>query len=345
MSDSGISVAEAPARTRLPRWAYIVTAAGIVVALVVGGISIGRLLPLDDPMRSLARQYMSDVVSGHVQAALRLDGTTVTGKDLLLTDAAYRGAADRVTGYFIASESVHGTTAKLSVRTFQPSGTATTALDFIQTKGTWHLRPVALDAIAVTTGMPSDATATFGGARLTGTSLPATLRSFPGAYRLSQLSSQDFYSLSAPIMTLTGFGSHRQLDVSATLTDRGREDIEIAASAWVDRCAAEGAASAVRCPFGLNVNDRSGYQDSRWSYSTAPTYTVAPWGAPCLTAETVGACWSVQSNDFIVTFSGDKADGTYTTDPFTAQVVGAVRGFNASGAVFLDDGPLGAYGS
>jgi hypothetical protein len=160
------------------------------------------------------------------------------------------------------------------------------------------------------------------------------LRIFPGSYKLAQLTGRQFYTLSSPTTTLTGFGQHKPLSVSAPLTETGREAVEAAANKWLDGCVAQGAATEPTCPFGLIGSDRSGWLDSTWLLQTAPTYSVNPWTDTCDTTNTVGACWSVISTPFTVSFTGDKADGTYTTDPSTARIYGWVRGFSSTGAVF-----------
>ncbi|MEO7016763.1 MAG: hypothetical protein ABI130_06050 [Leifsonia sp.] len=339
MTDS--QLAAAPVKTRFPAWAFAVTAASVVIGLIVGAISFESVLSIADAPRALASQYLSDVVAGHVQAALRLDGTMVSDTDPLLTDAAYKGAEDRISGFSILSETVRGVHAQVSVRTDQVSGAATTTVSLLQTKGRWHLLPVSLDSLTIATGLPRDAIVRFGGAKLLGSKLLVKLWAFPGSYDLEQLSAKQFYTLTAPTTTLTGFGRRDRVSMMASLTDAGRQSIEAAAKAWLSDCAAQGAASGPTCPFGLTDSLRSGWLRSHWLIQTAPTFSVSPWSDTCdSTTHPAGPCWSLDSNDFTVSFTGDKAEGTYTTGSSGARIYGWVNGFSSTGALFNADPPF-----
>ncbi len=317
-------------RRRCVRLVAVLTVAGALVAGSVG------CTPIAERPEAAVRAYLDRIVAGDIEGALELDGTRLAVSEVLLTNAAYRAATDRITGYRIMTTTIDGDEAQVRVRTVQKSGRALTRLTVKRTAGRWNLLPASLGYIEIRPG-PDGLGRTISGQRIPD-ERELTLHAFPGTYRLEGVSTGDITVKSAPA-ALTGFGSHSGLVPAVALTARGKERAVGAAKAHLDACAALGdAARGAECPFEMDTSEKW-WTTSRWNIEREPTFTVSEWEPECdppgRSSFRSAGCWMVDSDSVPVTFTASSpASFDSTTEPVDAQLHGWLRGFTDAGAGF-----------
>ncbi|RDV45344.1 hypothetical protein DOE76_08790 [Leifsonia sp. ku-ls] len=296
------------------------------MAVVVAGLtgcSSGR----DDPA-ALVSAYQRHVVDGDIEAALALDGTHVGPEQVLLRNAAYATAKNRMTDFTIESVHIDGDSANVRVRTVQKSGKRLTRMALTRKNGRWRLLPASLGYIEVQAG-PDGIAPTLGGQPIPVGSTP-TLYAFPGDYELSGTSTSDVHV--APATTrLEGYGSRAGAAPAVAPTPEAQARLEAAAQAHLDDCAAQGDRTTwPDCPFLADTSDKW-WTASHWNIERRPVFPPAEWEPECRFGTGAGAtpgCWMLTSEEFdaSLTVSGDGYETT--AEPAPATVRGWTKSFS-----------------
>lgn len=323
-------------KTRTGLFVAIVCAAVALVVLVVAltvAYAFGSIA--HTPGKRVAA-YLDALVAGKASAALKLDGTTPTDRDILLTDKAYRAASNRITGYKLGRTTVSGNTATVTatIRQGSKSHTESFTLDKsgrdLVVFDVWKLRPVPLGAVAVAVDGPNDLTVTVGGAKLTHSQAAVRLRAFPGTYTVTP-SAGKWYSAAASKATVSGFGGSADATVTAKLTDVGTQSADAAVERYIDTCAASTDFAPDGCSFGVTGADPAAtYTDKVWTISPRPTFTVTGWN---------NGGWAVRTDspgiaNFAAKISSPQGTGTVSGGPIPMRVDGFVT-FTDTGATFV----------
>ncbi|MDN4599099.1 hypothetical protein [Leifsonia virtsii] len=315
----------------------LLTAAIAVQACIVSAGLTACTPTVDTRPKQLAAEYLTRVVDGDIEAALKLDGTTVGAGEVLLTNAAYKKATDRISDYKILDTALTKGRADVRVRTVQHSGTKTTRLTLKKTKDSWRLLPASLGFLQIAPSPVGTAPT------IAGQAIPAekvtTVHAFPGTYELAGTSSPNI-TITPVTNTLTGFGSHLNVTPGASLTEAGIAAVHRGADNWLTGCATKGdAAIAPNCPFSIDTT-KKWWTNSRWNITQAPSYTISSWQADCAWPGSqpgfaaIG-CWLVDSNAVPVTFTASSPDSDdSTTAPVAITVHGWVRSFTGAEADF-----------
>lgn len=290
-----------------------------VLAAVTGlaGCSNGR-----DDAAALVSEYQRHVVEGDIEAALALDGTRVGAEQVLLRNAAYASAKNRLTAFTIEGVHIDGDRANVRVRTVQKSGKMLTRMALKRESGRWRLLPASLGYIEVQAG-PAEIAPTVSGQPIPVGSTPS-LYAFPGDYELSGSSTADI-QVSPAVSRLEGYGSRATAAPAVAPMPEAQARIEAAAQVYLDDCAGQGdRAQWPECPFWVDTSEKW-WTVSRWDIERRPTFPPAKWEPVCRYGTGTGAspgCWMLTSDEFAasLTVSGDGY--TSTADPVPATVYG-----------------------
>lgn len=322
-----------PQRARRLRWT---ATTALLTAVVTAGLS-GCTPPIDGRPTQIAVDYLTHVVDGDIEAALKLDGTPVTSSEVLLTNSAYAKATDRIRSFEIIRTAITKDSAQVKVRTVQDSGKKTTQLTLTKTKDVWQLLPASLGFLRIAPS-PTGTAPTIAGQAIPEERL-TTVHAFPGAYQLDGTSSLNV-TITPVSRTLTGFGGHLSVTPAVSLTDAGSAAVKRAADGWLAGCAAMGdAAIGPDCPFSIDTTDKW-WTSSRWNITQQPAYTITDWQADCAYPDsqpgyTAIGCWLVDSSSVPVTFTASAPDSyDSTTGPVDITVHGWVRSFAGTEADF-----------
>ncbi|MGU3410796.1 hypothetical protein ACLBWP_11855 [Microbacterium sp. M1A1_1b] len=328
-------------RRRLGRGPLIGIIAGgaAVVLLLVAGV-VGYSVQTDSHSADRpVRAFLDDLSAGKVDDALRSAGIRHTKSDVLLTDAAYAKAKDRVTGYRITAVQPDGDTATVSAYLTQ-AGRQVPATFTLDKTGTdwgvfpiWKLQAPRLGAVDLTVQGPPNTTVTVAGQReRTDSSGGLTLSALPGAYAVA-VDGGKWFSAPTETAAVRGFGSSAGSPVSLTteMTDAGKQAATDAVNAWVDRCIASTSTKPEGCSFyAYGENPANTYTNQKWTLDSRPTVTVGEWLPKGWTITTS----SFGSATYTADFTGPSGAGTATAGPINVNASGYITGFSDSGATF-----------
>jgi hypothetical protein len=309
-------------RTLLLGGAVVLFALGVVAAVVVG-----RTAATHRP-EAAAVAYLEAVQQGDVERAMSLDGTEVGDDDVLLTNDAYAGVTDGVTGWDVSGSRVDGDSAVV-VAVVQQGGEGGAVYDqqfALEKDGTdllffdrWTLTPVELGTLTVQVGAPDAAVVTAAGVEVPHAGAEGDtveLRAFPGSYPAT-LDGAGAYAADDVVGIATGASSTGSpATLVATLTDSGQASARAAVDAWLAACVASTDLAPDGCSFQI-VNEPTGYtlSDQKWTLETTPVYEVGDW---------TGQGWQVDATtEGSATFTSSLSDGAGGTGTFNS--VGAVR--------------------
>ena len=312
--------------------------AAVVLLLVAGvvGYSVGTTShSADRPVRA----FLDDLTAGKVTAALSAAGIEHDAADLLLTDAAYAKATDRVTGYRIAATRDDGDTATVTAYLRQGGHDVSSTFTLDKTGSDWGLFPVwkleapRLGAVDVSVRGPSGAKVSVGGqATTTSKDGTVTLTALPGTYDVA-LDGGKWYAADATKATVSGFGGTASSPVAMTtkLTAAGEQAAKAAVDGWVDGCIASTDVAPKGCSFYAYGEDSAyTYTNQKWTLDARPTVAVGDW---------VSSGWLVTTTamgraTFTADISGPGGVGTASAGPMNVNASGYITGFTDSGATF-----------
>ncbi|MFS0728566.1 hypothetical protein ABC270_00650 [Curtobacterium sp. 1P10AnD] len=328
-------------RRRMRRGALIgiVAGAAALVLLVVGG-GIGYANGMsthaaDRPVRA----FLDDLVAGKAAAALEAAGIEHAKGDVLLTDAAYAKAEQRLTGYRITAVRTSGDSAAVTTALRQGGQDVPATFELSKTGEdwgvfpVWQLQPPRLGAVDVSVRGPARTPLRVAGKAVTtskdGT---ATLTALPGTYDVAIAGGKWVESGSATA-TVSGFGGTASSPVAltATLTSAGKTAATKAVDAWVDTCIASHDPAPSGCSFYAYGEDPSyTYTNERWTLGTRPVVSIGEWssGGWLVTTTTYGRA------TFTADISGPGGVGTASAGPMNVNASGYITGFDSDGATF-----------
>ncbi|MGN8049341.1 hypothetical protein ACTJKO_06585 [Curtobacterium sp. 22159] len=312
--------------------------AAVVLLLVAGvvGYSVGTTShSADRPVRA----FLDDLTAGRASAALAAAGIDHDDADLLLTDAAYAKARDRVTGYRIAATRDDGDTATVTAYLRQGGRDVSSTFTLDKTGTDWGLFPVwkleapRLGAVDVALRGPSGTKVSVGGqATTTSKDGTVTLTALPGTYDVVADGGK-WYAADATKATVAGFGGTASSPVSMTtkLTPAGEQAAKAAVDGWVDGCVASTDAAPKGCSFYAYGEDSAyTYTNQKWTLDARPTVTVGDWVSNgwLVTTTTAGRA------TFTADIAGPGGVGTASAGPMNVNASGYIIGFTDSGATF-----------
>ncbi|WP_416393909.1 MULTISPECIES: hypothetical protein [unclassified Curtobacterium] len=328
-------------RRRLDRGPLIGIIAGgaaVVLLLVAGvvGYSVGTSTHAPDrPVRA----FLDDLTAGRVSDALDAAGIDHDERDLLLTDAAYAKAKDRITGYRIAATRDDGDTATVTAYLRQAGRdvSSTFTLDKTGTEWgvfpVWELEPPRLGAVDVSLRGPTGTKVSVAGQSVvTSKDGTVTLTALPGSYDVA-VDGGKWFSAKASTATVTGFGGTASSPVSMTteLTSAGKQSAQAAVDAWVDGCIASTDAAPAGCSFYAYGQDAAyTYSNQKWTLDTRPTVSIGAWAANGWLVTTT----SFGRATFTADISGPGGVGTASAGPMNVNASGYVTEFTDAGATF-----------
>ena len=330
-----------PARRRLRRRTVvgIVSGAVVLVLLVVGG-GIGWAVGSD--VHSADRPveaFLDDLEAGRVSTALDAAGIEHGKDDVLLTDAAYAKAGNRVTGHRIVSVSHSGDTATVDAYLSQAGRSVATTFRLERTGSdwgvfpVWELRPPSLGTVTVSVQGPPRSSVTVAGQTVRSSASGAvSLRALPGSYTVG-LDGGRFVSAPQQTAAVRGFGPGGTTPVAltTTLTDAGKQAASRAVDTWVDACVASTSTEPEGCSFyAYGANPANTYTNQKWTLDSRPRVDVGGWLSKGWLVDTT----SSGSATYTADFTGPGGRGTATAGPVDVSATGWITGFTASGATF-----------
>lgn len=322
---------------------------GALVGIIAGGAAVVLLLATgvvgyalqssshsaDRPVRA----FLDDLTAGHVDDALRLAGVDHDDEDVLLTDAAYAKASDRVTGYRIAATRTDGDTA--TVRAYLRQGGRDVASTFtLDRTGTdwgvfpvWELEAPDLGRVQVSVRGPGGTPVEVAGQRVrTSDDGIANLTALPGTYDVT-VDGGKWFTAERASARVPGFSGTGSVPVSLTteLTDDGKQAAQQAVDRWVDGCIASTDPAPAGCSFYAYGEDPAyTYTNQKWTLEQRPEVTVGGWLSRGWTISTT----TLGRATFTADISGPDGVGTATAGPMNVNASGYVSGFSDDGATF-----------
>ncbi|WP_175416057.1 hypothetical protein [Curtobacterium sp. SGAir0471] len=322
---------------------------GALVGIIAGGAAVVLLLATgvvgyavqssshsaDRPVRA----FLDDLTAGHVDDALRLAGVDHDDADVLLTDAAYAKATDRVTGYRIAATRTDGDTA--TVRAYLRQGGRDVASTFtLDRTGTdwgvfpvWDLQAPDLGRVQVSVRGPGGTPVEVAGQRVrTSDDGIANLTALPGSYAVT-VDGGKWFTAEGATARINGFDGISSAPVSMTteLTDDGKQAAQQAVDRWVDGCIASTDPAPAGCSFYAYGEDPAyTYTNQKWTLEQRPEVTVGGWLSRGWTVSTT----TLGRATFTADISGPDGVGTAKAGPMNVNASGYVSGFSGDGATF-----------
>ncbi|MFJ6171607.1 hypothetical protein [Curtobacterium sp. NPDC092190] len=337
---AAVPVARRP-RRRMRRGALVgIIAGGAAVVLLLATGVVGYALQssshsADRPVRA----FLDDLSAGHVDDALRLAGVDHDDEDVLLTDAAYAKATDRVTGYRIAATRTDGDTA--TVRAYLRQGGRDVASTFtLDRTGTdwgvfpvWELEAPDLGRVQVSVRGPGGTPVEVAGQRVrTSDDGIANLTALPGTYDVT-VDGGKWFTAERASARVPGFSGTGSVPVSLTteLTDDGKQAAQQAVDRWVDGCIASTDPAPAGCSFYAYGEDPAyTYTNQKWTLEQRPEVAVGGWLSRGWTISTT----TLGRATFTADISGPDGVGTATAGPMNVNASGYVSGFSDDGATF-----------
>ena len=351
MSDDALPQADRTAEEPGPRrgWSrrrtLLLGGAAVLFALgVVAAVVVGRTAATHQP-QAAAVAYLEAVQQGDVERAMSLDGTEPGDDDVLLTNDAYAGATDGVTGWRVTGSRVDGDSASVFA-VVQQGGEAGAVYDqqfTLEKSGTdllffdrWTLTPVELGTLTVQVGAPDAAVVTAAGVEVPHAGVEGDtveLRAFPGSYPAT-LDGAGAYAADDVVGIATGASSTGSpATLVATLTDTGEAAARAAVDGWLSACVASTDLAPEGCSFQI-INEPTGYtlSDQKWTLEAAPVYEIGEW---------TSAGWQVDATtEGSATFTSNLSDGAGGTGTFNSvgsvrvPIQGVISDVSAEGATF-----------
>jgi hypothetical protein len=317
----------------------MVSGALVLVLLVVAG-GVGWAVGSD--AHSAGRPveaFLDDLEAGRVSSALADAGIEHGKDDVLLTDAAYAKAGNRVTGHRIVSVSQSGETATVQAYLRQAGRSVATSFRLERTGSdwgvfpVWELRPPTLGTVAVAVQGPARSTVTVAGQRVrSSASGTVSLRALPGSYDVA-LDGGRYVTAEQQTAAVRGFGPGGTTPVAltTTLTDAGEQAASAAVATWVDDCVASTSTEPAGCSFyAYGANPANTYSNQKWTLDTRPAVEVGAWSSKGWTVDTT----TPGSATYTADFTGPGGRGTATAGPVGFSASGWITGFTATGATF-----------
>ncbi|PYY51633.1 hypothetical protein [Curtobacterium sp. MCBD17_023] len=313
-------------------------AAALVLLVVAGGIgwSVGSdSHSADRPVQA----FLRDVEGGRLTDALDAAGIDRDDDDVLLTDAAYAQANDKITAHRITSVDQGDDRATVHALLTQ-AGRSVPATFELERTGTdwgvfpvWELQPPSLGSVEVVVQGPTDSTVRVAGAEATTGDLGAVaLRAFPGSYEVSSQGGK-WFAADASTAAVRGFGTPgTPVVLATTLTDAGQQAATKAVDSWVDGCVAAQTATPDGCSFyAYGENPANTYTNQKWTLDARPSVGVGDWSSRGWLVETRAP----GSATFTAEFTGPNGRGTATAGPIDVNASGWITGFGDDGATFV----------
>ncbi|MEV7760304.1 hypothetical protein [Curtobacterium flaccumfaciens] len=317
----------------------IISGGTAVVLLLVAGVvgySVGSSShSADRPVRA----FLDDLTAGRVADALDDAGIEREKTDVLLGEAAYAKASDKVTGYRVAATRTDGDTA--TVRAYLRQGGQDVAATFTLDKtGTdwgvfpiWELQAPELGSVAVAVRGPSGAAVTVAGRNVkTAKDGTVSLRALPGTYDVA-FDGGKWTTARGGSASVSGFGrsTSTPVQMTTTLTTAGQQAAKRAVDDWVDGCIASTDAAPAGCSFyAYGQNPAYTYSNQKWTLETRPTVRVGSWTTNgwLITTTVPGRA------KYTADISGAAGTGTASAGPLNVNASGYVTGFSSDGATF-----------
>lgn len=317
----------------------IISGGTAVVLLLVAGVvgySVGSSShSADRPVRA----FLDDLTAGRVADALDDAGIEREKTDVLLGEAAYAKASDKVTGYRVAATRTDGDTA--TVRAYLRQGGQDVAATFTLDKtGTdwgvfpiWELQAPELGSVAVAVRGPSGAAVTVAGRNVkTAKDGTVSLRALPGTYDVA-FDGGKWTTARGGSASVSGFGrsTSTPVQMTTTLTTAGQQAAKRAVDDWVDGCIASTDAAPAGCSFyAYGQNPAYTYSNQKWTLETRPTVRVGSWTTNGWLITTTAPGRAKYTADI----SGAAGTGTASAGPLNVNASGYVTGFSSDGATF-----------
>ncbi|MBT1682029.1 hypothetical protein [Curtobacterium flaccumfaciens] len=319
----------------------IISGGTAVVLLLVAGVvgySVGSSShSADRPVRA----FLDDLTAGRVADALDDAGIEREKTDVLLGEAAYAKASDKVTGYRVAATRTDGDTA--TVRAYLRQGGQDVAATFTLDKtGTdwgvfpiWELQAPELGSVAVAVRGPSGASVTVAGRNVeTAKDGTVSLRALPGTYDVA-FDGGKWTTARGGSASVSGFGrstsTSTPVQMTTTLTTAGQRAAKRAVDDWVDGCIASTDAAPAGCSFyAYGQNPAYTYSNQKWTLETRPTVRVGSWTTNGWLITTTAPGRAKYTADI----SGAAGTGTASAGPLNVNASGYVTGFSSDGATF-----------
>jgi hypothetical protein len=341
--------------SRRPLWITVI-AIGTALVLGLGVTTLVLYIGARDAARpeAIVSRYLTHVQHGEIQAAMALEGRKADPQQVLLTDAAYAKATQRLSSFRIGRvRAVSDREVRVDAQT--DAGGTTGAVSFTVRHGddglagvlgvhAWKLQPVPLSTVTVAVGTHDALDVTIAGATLHWDGKVRQLLAFPGRYALTPPAPTEWYTIEGADAAVTGFGDGVNLRAGSTLTAAGMQSAEAATTAWVNACLA-GGPQPKGCSFGLDSGQPDGetWTNVRWEMTAAPAVSFGKWDFSCKegTVLTQG-CWPVTTTtagsadfhaDYAVAASGETGE-IYSTTPGDIEVQGAILTIGAAGVSF-----------
>jgi hypothetical protein len=333
--------AGAPRRRGLRKGAVIGIVAGAValVLLVVGG---GVAWTVGSDSHSADRPvqaFLQDVEDGHLSDALDAAGIDRDRDDVLLTDAAYAKASDKITAHRITSVAQGDDRATVRALVTQAGRSVPVTFELERT-GTdwgvfpvWELQPPTLGSVSVVVQGPARTGVTVGGVGVTTGKLGAvSLRAFPGSYDV-QVDGGKWFEADTDTAAVRGFGaSAAPVLLDTKLNDAGQRAATKAVDTWVNGCVASTSTAPDGCSFyAYGENPANTYTNQKWTLDARPSVDVGVWSTKGWLVRTRSA----GSATFTADFTGPAGRGRATAGPININASGWITAFSDDGATFV----------
>ncbi|WP_431278136.1 hypothetical protein [Leifsonia poae] len=320
-------------------WWVVIGAAGLLAAVAVA-LSVATLAAYQNVPRALVGNYLTALEHGKAGDAMHLAGIKANSGDVLLTDAAYAKATNRISSFSLARPVIHGNSATIdaTIRQGDHSRHQTFAIERaggLPGLPLWKFGAVETDLVDVLVTGPVGLTFTVAGqhpsSMLIGSA--TTLRAFPGTYPVKFQSPNAAYVVwNADATSIPAGNKVVPTNFVAQLSSAGTDQARQAVDAWLDACLASTEAEPADCPFLVQSDDAVTLSDLHWQLVHRPDIGVDP-------AWTIGG-WAVESSaDGSVTATAkltrtsDGATGTGSSDEIVFQIRGIIS-FDDTGAIF-----------
>ncbi|MGO4534635.1 hypothetical protein [Leifsonia sp. 2MCAF36] len=339
--------AGAPKRRIRVRWYWWALAAVAVLCTAAGAmLSVATIAVVQDMPRTVVARYLEALVHGNAREAMKLGGITAGSGDILLNDAAYKGASDRITSFTLGRPVSRGgvTTVEATVQEGDRPYSRTFRVERaggVPWLTLWKLAPVTPETVRVEVDGPAGLTYTVGGAAAHDKVQKLSLRALPGSYPVKVTSPSSEFTFPGGVAISHPVNETADPTVfAAQLSATGATDAQTAVESWLDGCLASQAAAPANCPFLVTEDTENGIRasDFRWTLDARPTVTVEQvWSDGGFAAR--GEDGSVKATATLTRLA-DGATEQVSTEDIPFAYAGVVT-FTGSGAEFqpnLGDG-------
>jgi hypothetical protein len=311
----------------------IVAVLAVVAAVFAAVVVLPPAVREASPERPV-RAYLQAVTAGDVARALRLGRITPADGDKLLTDAAYRAAAQRPSAFTVLDASSAGDSGTVRARITQGTGSYVASFEVERADDNpfapWRLAKQQLPEITVSLEASVDLRVTVAGVALTASHGTVTQHVLPGAYRAALAGGGQVTG--TPATALATFAAARPAPavIRLTLADSGESAAREQVAEWIAQCAASSELRPDGCPFRAVPEESVTYTDGHWTIDGQPSVRVGEWSAQL-------AGWPVTtSSPGYITFTAHASkgglSGTATTGSNPFSVAGTIVP-DASGTV------------